>query len=344
MKNIFTFLALCATAFFYAQAPNLFSYQAVVRNPGNNLAVNQTVGLKFSIIKTSVNGTVSYAETQNISTNANGLVTAQLGNGAVVSGSIANIDWSSDLYFVKTEIDPSGGTSYSISGTQQLLSVPYALSSKSVSDGAVTTGKISNSAVTSAKLADASVTTAKISATGTPGSSNYLRGDGSWAPAGGATLELIADKVSGTSESVPVAVTTAPTTIVYNNVVSAPLSGVYNSTTGVYTVGSNGVYMIQARVHGSDASPTNNTVSYCLNLQINNAAWGSTNGGIIYGLYTPLNVYTPVNTKARGELICYVKLNQGDQIKVIAHGTNSTVAPQNTIADAGSNLMIMKMN
>ena len=102
--------------------------------------------------------------------------------------------------------------------------------------------------------------------------------------------------------------------------------------------------MIQSRVHGLDASPTGNTVSYCLNIQINNAAWGSTDGSIVYGTYTPLNAYTPVNTKARGEIIAYVKLAAGDNIKIITHGTNSAVAPQNIIADGGSNIMIMKMN
>ncbi|MDR6515331.1 DUF7151 family protein [Chryseobacterium camelliae] len=53
----------------------------------------------------------------------------------------------------------------------------------SITDNGATT--IAASAVTTAKLANQSVTVGKISATGTPGSSTFLRGDGSWAAAGG---------------------------------------------------------------------------------------------------------------------------------------------------------------
>jgi uncharacterized protein (TIGR02145 family) len=51
----------------------------------------------------------------------------ELGNGLPLTGTIAGIDWSQGPYFVKTECDPTGGTSYSVTGTSQLLSVPYAL-------------------------------------------------------------------------------------------------------------------------------------------------------------------------------------------------------------------------
>lgn len=64
-----------------------------------------------------------------------------------------------------------------------------------------------------------------------------------------------------------------------------------------------GIYMIQARIHGNDASPTNNTVSYVMNLIVNSATWGSTAGDIIYGIYTPLNVYTPLEQKQEARLL-----------------------------------------
>lgn len=163
---------------------------------------------------------------------------------------------------------------------------------------------------------------------------------------GGASLQLMANKVGGSGEAVPTSTTSAPVTVNYNNVTSSPTNG--NTWTGnnTFTVGAGqgGVYMIQSRVHGADHPTPTNTVSYCLNIQINNTAWGTTNGGIVYGTYTPINVYTPVSTKARGEIVAFVNLNAGDTIKIITHGTNSSVAPQNIIADAGSNIMIMKMN
>lgn len=113
-----------------AQAPEKMSYQAVVRNASNNLVTNQAVGMQISILQGSATGTAVYVETQNISTNANGLVTLEIGTGAQVSGDFTTIDWANDTYFIKTETDPTGGTSYTITGTSQLMSVPYALHAK----------------------------------------------------------------------------------------------------------------------------------------------------------------------------------------------------------------------
>ncbi|MEY4110410.1 MAG: hypothetical protein RLZZ46_765, partial [Bacteroidota bacterium] len=115
------------TTFTYAQAPNKMSYQAVIRNSSNTLVTNSVVGMRISILQTSATGTAVYVETQNPTTNANGLVSLEIGGGTAVSGNFANINWASGPYFIKTETDTTGGTSYTITGTSQLLSVPYAL-------------------------------------------------------------------------------------------------------------------------------------------------------------------------------------------------------------------------
>ncbi|MCM5529671.1 hypothetical protein [Parasegetibacter sp. NRK P23] len=131
MKKITLLLsAFILSAQLFAQAPNSMSYQAIVRNAGNNLVTNQTVGMRISILKGSSSGTAVYVETQTPTTNANGLVSIQIGGGSVVSGTFSAINWANDSYYVKTETDPAGGTSYSITGTSQLLSVPYALYAK----------------------------------------------------------------------------------------------------------------------------------------------------------------------------------------------------------------------
>lgn len=131
MKKIITiFVALILTANVFAQAPEKMGYQAVIRNNLNALVANQSVGMKISILQGSSSGTAVYVETQTPTTNINGLVSIEIGGGTVVSGTFSNIDWVNGPYFVKTETDPSGGSSYSIMGTSQLLSVPYALHSK----------------------------------------------------------------------------------------------------------------------------------------------------------------------------------------------------------------------
>jgi hypothetical protein len=131
MKQLYTFLAvLLMTASTFAQAPGKMSYQAVVRDSGDALVTNQAVGMQISILQTTATGTAVYVETQTPTTNVNGLVTLEIGTGSVVSGDFTTIDWSVDSYFIKTETDPTGGASYTITGTSQLLSVPYALHAK----------------------------------------------------------------------------------------------------------------------------------------------------------------------------------------------------------------------
>lgn len=125
-------------SFFYflntnAQAPEKMSYQAVIRNASNALVANANVGIKISILQGTATGTVVYAERQTPTTNANGLATIQIGSGTVLSGAMATIDWGAGPYFIKTETDPTGGTNYTITSTTQLMSVPYALNSKTTS-------------------------------------------------------------------------------------------------------------------------------------------------------------------------------------------------------------------
>ena len=124
MKRLFTFLvAVGIVATVWAQSPQKMSYQAVIRDASNKLVVNRTVGMRISILQGSASGTAIYTETQKPGTNANGLVSIEIGTQPA-SGPI---DWASGPYFIKTETDPEGGTNYTITGTSQLLSVPYAL-------------------------------------------------------------------------------------------------------------------------------------------------------------------------------------------------------------------------
>jgi hypothetical protein len=127
-------LLICTVGFssVFAQSPEKLSYQAVIRDASNHLIANSAVGMKTSILQGSATGTPVYVEiyNPNPATNANGLVTVEIGGGIPLSGTFANINWANGPYFIKTETDPSGGTNYTVSGTSQLLSVPYALHAK----------------------------------------------------------------------------------------------------------------------------------------------------------------------------------------------------------------------
>ncbi|MDQ6529068.1 hypothetical protein [Flavobacterium sp. LHD-85] len=128
MKKItLVLLLLSSFTILFAQAPQKMNYQSVIRKTDGTLLANTLVGIKTSILLGSATGTASYVETQTTTTNANGLATIEIGGGTPVTGTFSGIDWGAGSHFVKTEIDPAGGTNYTISGTSQLLSVPYAL-------------------------------------------------------------------------------------------------------------------------------------------------------------------------------------------------------------------------
>ncbi len=139
-----TGLLICAAL--QGQSPEKMSYQAVIRNTDGVLLTNQNVGIRIQILQSSEFGAALYLETHTRPTNANGLVTLEIGEGSVVLGSLSGINWSDGPYFLKTEIDPAGGTNYSIAGTTQLLSVPYALHAKESNNlkGSITESQISD--------------------------------------------------------------------------------------------------------------------------------------------------------------------------------------------------------
>lgn len=119
--------AFCLSVAAMAQAPQKMSYQAVVRNSSNALVTAAPVGMRISVLQGSPTGTAVFVETHTPGSNANGLVSLEIGGGTQVSGSLSGIDWANGPYFIQTETDPTGGTNYTITGTSQFLSVPYAL-------------------------------------------------------------------------------------------------------------------------------------------------------------------------------------------------------------------------
>lgn len=133
MKNLFTISVIILMAgsmlfpgLVFAQSPDKISYQAVVRDAEGNLVAGRQVGLQIRILQGSADGNAVYIQTLTTETNANGLVSVDIGGEA----GFTEIDWSAGPYFIETGTDPSGGTDYTITGTSQLLSVPFALHAK----------------------------------------------------------------------------------------------------------------------------------------------------------------------------------------------------------------------
>ena len=117
----------------FAQAPEGINYQMVVRNFSNTLITSSPMAIRVQIRQTSATGTIVYAERHPVTTSAQGLVNLVIGSGTVLSGTFSNIQWANGPYFACFGIDFTGlsGTAYQDYGSQQLMSVPYALYAKS---------------------------------------------------------------------------------------------------------------------------------------------------------------------------------------------------------------------
>jgi hypothetical protein len=127
MKYLLLILLFSISAQLKAQVPQKMSYQAVIRDVNNNLLSSRNIRMRVSIMKSELESSAVYIETHIGKTNLNGLASLQIGTGDIMIGDFKKIDWSKGPYFVKTETDPDGGFDFRITGTSELLSVPYAL-------------------------------------------------------------------------------------------------------------------------------------------------------------------------------------------------------------------------
>ena len=130
MNKIISLLFIFTVLFSYSQAPEGINYQALVRDNDGNPLANTSVGIKISIYQGSVSGSIVFEEEFSPNTNQFGLVNLVIGQGALISGDFASIDWGLGPYFVEVSADEAGGANYELLGTQELMSVPYALYAK----------------------------------------------------------------------------------------------------------------------------------------------------------------------------------------------------------------------
>jgi hypothetical protein len=115
----------------FSQAPDLISYQAIIRNSNNELVSDRTVGMRISILRGSEANELLYQEEHNVKTNLNGLIYLNIGSGTPLFGIMSGIDWSKGPFYIKSETDPNGGKNYTLIVVSQLLSVPFSIYAKS---------------------------------------------------------------------------------------------------------------------------------------------------------------------------------------------------------------------
>ncbi|MGC1205121.1 MAG: tail fiber domain-containing protein [Flavobacteriaceae bacterium] len=131
-KSITLIVALLITISSFAQQG--INYKAVIKDGSGNIVANQTIGVQFTVLEDAV---TKYVETHTTSsTDANGIVTLNIGEGTPTTGTFGAIDWSK-ITSLKTEIDIDGGLDNLINlDTTEFKTVPYALNAQNV-EGAV---------------------------------------------------------------------------------------------------------------------------------------------------------------------------------------------------------------
>ncbi|MCF8450911.1 MAG: hypothetical protein K9G49_13645, partial [Taibaiella sp.] len=125
-------LTCCFAVRSYAQAPQGIPYQASARNSGGAVLASTSISVRFTIRESISTGTITYRETHTATTSTDGIFSLTVGQGTAVTGTFSNIDWGTNAKFMQVELDPAGGSSYIDMGTQQMWSVPYALSAACV--------------------------------------------------------------------------------------------------------------------------------------------------------------------------------------------------------------------
>ena len=354
------------------QVPEKMSYQAIVRNTTNNLVTNQPVGMQISILQGSATGTAVYVETQTPISNANGLVTLEIGGGTIVSGNMATINWANGPYFIKTETDPTGGSSYTITGTSQLLSAPYALYAKT--SGSSTPGPAGPQGIQGpAGPAGANGLDGATGPMGPQGPAGTPGANGQGVPTGGTTGQVLA-KVNGTDyntqwvtpnaggsayPNVEVSVTnttiqnipdltggTSTTVLNFSgsNNPNASLTGGNTWNGSVFTVGSSGAgwYQINSQVRGVSPTGTLFSVGVLYYMDKNNSVGAGKTGALyLSSIFTSGNISENVLRQA-SHLDTFIYLNAGDTIRFRAFSSSNATAA-NTSADGSTFLNIVRI-
>jgi len=131
MKRLLSsFILLLVCLMGTGQVPKSFSYQFIVRNKADDIIAESAISCKISILAGSINDTAIYSERHNVRTDKLGSVTLDVGNGTNKTGNFSDIEWGALKYFLKIEIDTTGGTNYKNIGITQILNIAETIPSK----------------------------------------------------------------------------------------------------------------------------------------------------------------------------------------------------------------------
>jgi len=119
----------------FSQAPQGINYQGVARDLQGQPLVSKEIAIRISILKGSANGDLEYDEIHEVKTNSFGLFTLVIGEGNPGTSSFNFIGWTQGKKWLQIELDENGGRNFKLMGSQQLMSVPYALYAERAGNG-----------------------------------------------------------------------------------------------------------------------------------------------------------------------------------------------------------------
>ena len=125
MKRYILITTLFLSVIGYSQ--NGINYKALIKDDIGNVIINSTIQIKFIVLQGDAQINV-YEETQSSTTDLNGIIIVNIGEGTVVSGIFNDINWEENDHFLNVKIDTGSG--FIDMGTTQFSAVPYAFHAK----------------------------------------------------------------------------------------------------------------------------------------------------------------------------------------------------------------------
>lgn len=140
MKKIIILLSILVSTKLFAQVPQGINYQAVVRGTNGNPLVNQSATLQFNYVDKS-DESIDYMESFVTTTDEFGVVNLVLGTGTEIINSFPELDWSKQI---RIDIFVNLGSGFAVLGSQDLVSVPYALNAAHAESVDLALGELSD--------------------------------------------------------------------------------------------------------------------------------------------------------------------------------------------------------
>ena len=113
-----------------AQIPQGLSFQSIVTDSQGHKVANQQIGVKTSMIKGDISSFPVWIERHSVYSNSQAVFNLEIGLGERIGGSVQrqkDIQWGTDTYYLKVELDFELNGSYVDFGTQEVMSVSYAV-------------------------------------------------------------------------------------------------------------------------------------------------------------------------------------------------------------------------